>query len=94
MEDRDRISILPDRQGGKPWERCAERARKARADVAGMKNDQDEGLPERLFIPVLFAVMLAPLQGPAVDSARPASIPARGFLRTSTGVSMKESLAD
>jgi hypothetical protein len=73
MDDRKRITIPPDKRGGrgvKPpfvhrmrsrWERWVKLAREVRAENDAMKKDGGEGLLERLFIPMLFAIMLLPL---------------------------------
>jgi hypothetical protein len=66
MDDRKRITILPDKRPfvhrmRSWWERWATLAREVRAEDAAMKKDGGEGLLERLFIPVLFAIMLLPL---------------------------------
>ena len=43
------------------WQRWVQFVREARADLAAMRKSEEGGLLERLFIPILFAIMLAPL---------------------------------
>lgn len=61
MEDRERISIVPEKRSGKASEWWARLARKARADGFAINIQWDGEWLEDLFFPALFVIMLAPL---------------------------------